>query len=440
MNESVSEQVSAMTDGEESPLNAADQALVERKTLRLKRMQRTATGLLAVVFAVLLACVFLQAKYPWLAGLPWLRAFAEAGTVGAIADWYAVVALFRRPFGLPVPHSAIIPQNQQRIAESLGKFVEANFLAPELIIGRLSGHNAAQALAMWLAEPRNSRAVGDVVADSLPRLLNGIDDTQVEQFFERVVTPQLRTLDVSRAIGEVLEVLTEGNHHQPLLDRGLAGLEQWLAANVDLIKAKFSEASRYTPAPLDAYIVRKFVEGIVALLHEVAASPEHELRHQFDEAVQDLIVQLQRSPVYRRFGRSLMRDCLRHFRNEAYAQRLLDHVRARVIADVERDDSIVRGALAGVLATLGKSVSEESAIQHKLNAWWLELARELVVRYRHRLSALITDVVKGWNAQEVSSKIEAEIGRDLQYVRINGTLVGGMVGVFLHGLALVIVT
>ncbi|MEX3949071.1 DUF445 domain-containing protein [Paraburkholderia sp. EG287B] len=439
MNESVSDEVSAMTDGDESPLNAADQALAARKTRRLKRMQRTATSLLAVVFAVLLACVFLQAKYPWLAGLPWLRAFAEAGTVGAIADWYAVVALFRRPFGLPVPHSAIIPQNQQRIAESLGKFVEANFLAPELITGRLSGHNAAQALAMWLAEPRNSRAVGDVVADSLPRLLNSIDDTQVEQFFERVATPQLRTLDVSRAIGEVLEVLTEGNHHQPLLDRGLAGLEQWLAANVDLIKAKFSEASRYTPAPLDAYIVRKFVEGIVALLHEVAASPEHELRHQFDAAVHDLIAQLRSSPAYRRFGRSLMRDCLRHFRNEAYAQRLLGHVRARVIADVERDDSIVRGALAGVLATLGKSVSEESAIQHKLNAWWLELARELVVRYRHRLSALITDVVKGWNAQEVSGKIEAEIGRDLQYVRINGTLVGGMVGVLLHGLALVIV-
>ena len=439
MNEAVSEEVSAATDGAESVLNAADEALAARKALRLKRMQRTATGLLAVVFAVLLACVFLQARYPWLAGLPWLRAFAEAGTVGAIADWYAVVALFRRPFGLPVPHSAIIAQNQQRIAESLGKFVEANFLAPELIIGRLSGHNAARSLAVWLAEPAHSRAIGDVVADSLPRLLNGIDDTHVEQFFERVATPQLRSLDVSRAVGEILKVLTEGNHHQPLLDRGLAGLEQWLAANVDLIKAKFSEASRYTPAPLDAYIVRKFVDGIVALLHEVAASPEHELRHQFDEAVQDLIVQLRSSPVYRRFGRSLMRDCIRHFRNEAYAQRVLSHVRARVIADVEREDSIVRNALAGVLATLGKSVSEERAIQHKLNAWWLELARDLVVRYRHQLSALITDVVKSWNAQEVSGKIEAEIGRDLQYVRINGTLVGGMVGVLLHGLALVIV-
>jgi len=298
-----------LTDGNERLRRAAVDAPEDRNAIRLKRMRRTATCLLALMIALLAACAAWQAEYPWLV---WLRAFAEAGTVGAIADWYAVVALFRHPLGLPIPHTAIIPRNQQRIADSLGNFVEENFLTPELIIGRLSGHNAAHALARWLAEPANSRAIAGVVADSLPGLLNGIDDADVGRFFDRVVIPRLRTLDVSRAAGGVLKVLTEGDRHQPLLDRGLGALEKWLTANVDLIKAKFSAASRYTPARLDAYIVNRFVEGVIALLHEVAASPDHELRRQFDAAMQDLIVRLQTSAVHRRFGKSLMRDCIRH--------------------------------------------------------------------------------------------------------------------------------
>jgi uncharacterized membrane-anchored protein YjiN (DUF445 family) len=421
-----------MTDNEANARRATSDAREDWKAVRFRRMRRTATCLLAAMIALLLACVVYQADYPWLG---WVRAFAEAGTVGAIADWYAVVALFRRPFGMPIPHTAIIPQNQQRIAESLGNFVEENFLTPELITGRLRDHNAAKALAEWLAEPANSQAVADVVADSLPGLLNGIDDADVARFFDRAVMP-LRTLDVSRIAGNVLKVLTDGDRHQPLLDRGLQALEQWLTANVDLIKAKFSAASRYTPAQLDAYIVNKFVEGIIALLHEVVADEQHELRHQFDEAMQDLIVKLQTSAVHRRFGKTLMRDYVRHLRDGDFPQVLLDEVRTRVAADVNRENSLVRAVVASMLTSLGKGLRREPAIQHKLNAWWLDLAHTLVVRYRRQISTLITEVVKSWNADEVSRKIEAEIGRDLQYIRINGTFVGGMVGVVLHAVAL----
>jgi uncharacterized membrane-anchored protein YjiN (DUF445 family) len=238
--------------------------------------------------------------------------------------------------------------------------------------------------------------------------------------------------------GDVLKVLTEGERHQPWLVHGLDALEKWLTANVEMIKAKFSEASRYTPAPLDAYIVRKFIEGIIALLHEVAASPDHELRRQFDEALQALTVQLQTSAVHRRFGKSLMHDCIRYFRHADYYGVLLERSRIRVTADLGHEQSAVRDALTSMLASLGKRISREPALQRKLNAWWLALARELVVRYGRQLSVLITEVVKGWNAGEVSRKIEAEIGRDLQYVRINGTFVGGMVGVLLHAATLVV--
>ena len=399
-------------------------------------MRRTATCLLAFMIALLLACVAWQPEHSWLA---WPRAFAEAGTVGAIADWYAVVALFRHPLGLRIPHTAIIAQNQQRIAESLGNFVEENFLTPELIIGRLSGYDAAQALGRWLTQPANSRGVADTVAHAATELLEGIDETDLQWLFDHLVIPQLRRLDVSRVAGDVLKVLTEGERHQPWLVHGLEALEKWLTANVDMIKAKFSEASRYTPAPLDAYIVRKFIEGIISLLHEVAASPDHELRRQFDESLQALIVRLQTSRVHRRLGKSLMRDCIRYFRHADYYGVLLERLRMRVIADLGHEQSALRDALTSMLASLGKRISREPAIRHKLNAWWLALVRELVVRYGRQFSALITEVVKGWNANEVSQKIEAEIGRDLQFVRINGTFVGGMVGVLLHAATLAVI-
>ncbi|MFP3553101.1 DUF445 domain-containing protein [Paraburkholderia sp. SIMBA_049] len=425
--------MSFFVGGDDGARPAAANAREDDKVHGLDRMRRTATALLLLMCVLLLACVVWQADHAWLA---WPRAFAEAGMAGAIADWYAVVALFRHPLGVRLPHTAIIPHNQPRIAESLGSFVEEHFLQPELIIGRLSGHNAAQALARWLAQPENSRGVTNVIADSLAGLLDDMDEADVAWLFDRVVVPQLRTLDIARVAGDALDVLTQGDRHRPLLDHGLVALEKWLTSNTDLIKAKFSEASRYTPAPLDAYIVRKFIEGILALLHEVAASPDHPLRLQFDEALQALIVQLRTSAVHRRFGKSLLRDCVRHFRRPGRYRVLLDWLRTRVIADLGREQSAVRDTLARGLVLLGRRIGREPSIQRKLNAWWIALARELVVRYRHLLSTLITEVVKSWNADEVSRKIEVQIGRDLQYVRINGTFVGGMVGVLIHAVTL----
>jgi uncharacterized membrane-anchored protein YjiN (DUF445 family) len=184
-------------------------------------------------------------------------------------------------------------------------------------------------------------------------------------------------------------------------------------------------------------ISSRFVEGIVTLVHEVVDNPEHALRRQFDGALQDLVVQLQTSDAYRRFGKSLTRDCIRHFRNGDYNRVLLGHMRRLLIDDLDSENPAARTLASALFVSLGNAITDAPAIQHKLNAWWLAIAHSLVVRYRGQLRALIIEVVKGWNAQELSRKIEAEIGRDLQYVRINGTLVGGMAGVLLHAAAFI---
>jgi uncharacterized membrane-anchored protein YjiN (DUF445 family) len=399
------------------------------KANQLRRMQRLATALLGAMLLLLAVSAAYQSHYSW---LHWLRSFAEGGAVGALADWYAVTALFRYPLGLAIPHTAIIPSNKDRIGASLGNFVEQNFLTPENIIARLQQHDAAQALAEWLAERTNSLAVATAVADFVPAMLRGLEDRDVRDFFNHTVTPQLLSLNVSRLAGHALTVLTSAERHQALLDRALHGLERWLVAKEGLIRAKFSEASRYTPRLFDNFVVNKFVQGIVALLHEVAQNPNHELRDQFDQAVGDLIHQLMNSEDYRQKGADLLRALVERIQTEEYYRFLWDDVRQRLLADLASESSTIKQHIEGVLVAVGERLLDEPRVRQKLNAWWLDTIHRMGVRYRQQISKLITDVVRSWDAAEVSRKVEMEIGKDLQYIRINGTLVGGAVGLLLN--------
>jgi len=406
-----------------------DEAQARSKADRLRRMQWLATSLLGLMLAILAMSAAYESRHP---GLHWIRAFAEAGAIGALADWYAVTALFRYPLGLPIPHTAIVSRNKDRIGESLGDFVERNFLTPENITAKLRQHDAAQALARWLAVRRNSLAVASAVADFVPVMLSGLKDEEIRQFFDRTLTPQLLSLNVSRIAGNVLAMLTEGERHQVLLDRALQALERWLVAKQGLIEAKFSEASRYTPRGLDSYVVNKFRQGIVTLLHEVVENPRHELRQQFDQAVRDLIHDLMNSEEYRQKGQALLRKLVEHLQAEKFYRLLWDDVRRRVQADLESEPSLIKEHIASALTVLGEALLEEAGVRQKLNEWWLDAIHKVIVRFRRQISGLITDVVKSWDAEEVSRAVELEIGRDLQYIRINGTLVGGTVGLLLH--------
>jgi uncharacterized membrane-anchored protein YjiN (DUF445 family) len=259
-----------------------------------------------------------------------------------------------------------------------------------------------------------------------------LKDEEIRQFFDRTLTPQLLSLNVSRIAGNVLAMLTEGERHQVLLDRALQALERWLVAKQGLIEAKFSEASRYTPRGLDSYVVNKFRQGIVTLLHEVVENPRHELRQQFDQAVRDLIHDLMNSEEYRQKGQALLRKLVEHLQAEKFYRLLWDDVRRRVQADLESEPSLIKEHIASALTVSGEALLEEAGVRQKLNEWWLDAIHKVVVRFRHQISGLITDVVKSWDAEEVSRAVELEIGRDLQYIRINGTLVGGTVGLLLH--------
>jgi len=395
----------------------------------LRRMQGIALGLLLTMVAVLAATSFTLAAYPWTA---WLKAFAEAAVVGAVADWFAVVALFRRPLGLPIAHTAIIPNNKDRIGESLGRFVEENFLTPENVMRRLARANLAKAAGTWLSQPANSDRTAVGICALVPRVLKMFEDEAVTRFLSRTLLGELEKVDLSAIAGEVLDLVTTGEQYPALFDDAVSGVERLIVANQALILEKFGEASKYTPEFLDRYVVDRFVRGIARLLQDVIADPQHPLRMQFADSTRQLIESLKTSPEMHARGVAIKHQIIEHLRTKPYYAALWNDIKTRLLADVASDRSRLRKTLTSLLNALGSGLVKDEAMQGKLNGWLQSALEGLMIAHRHQISLLITDVVKSWDARDVSEKIELEIGKDLQYIRLNGTLVGGCVGVLLH--------
>ncbi len=405
--------------------------LSDEKFARLRAMQRLASTLLAAMLALLALSVAFEGGHPW---WRWLQAFAAAATVGAIADWFAVVALFHHPLGLPLPHTAIVPRNKDRIGESLGRFVEHNFLTAENVVHKLEERNLSLEAARWLARPDNAHAIAARLGAFIPGLLNALGDEDVKRLFDRTIASQIHKIDGADLASAILGTLTTGGRHQALLDRALHSLEAWLVANEALISEKFGAASKYTPRVFDRYIVAKFVAGIIALAHEVASNPGHDLRREFDAATERFIDKLATSAQYRTHAEALKQALLMHIERERYYRAVWDDIRAKIQADLAAEHSLIRGHVREAVSKLGAGLAEDEALQAKLNAWILQTVESSVARHRHQVSALITEVVRGWDTREITRKMELEIGKDLQYIRINGTLVGGLVGLLLHAL------
>ena len=401
----------------------------EVKRARLRYMQRLATSLLILMFALLALSATFKGSHPW---LQWVQAFAAAASVGAIADWFAVVALFHHPLGVPFPHTAIVPENKDRIGASLGEFVEHNFLTAQNVVRKLESRNLSLWAADWLMHRPNSEHLAERASAVIPNMLNALDDEDVRRFVDRTITPQLRSLDLASIAATTLSVLTAGGRHQELLGRALNVVEGWITANRAAIKSKFSEASRYTPGFLDSYIVNRFVDGIIALLHDVARNPDHEMRRRFNAATDEFIHKLSTSTEFRDHAEAFKGELLDHLEREAYYQVVWRDVKERLVSDLAAEHSLIRTQLADAFMKLGHGLKDDPVLQAKINAWMLKAIEAMVVRHRHQVSILITEVVRGWDAREIAEKMELEIGKDLQFIRISGTLVGGTVGLGLH--------
>lgn len=415
---------------------ADDRAEFERrqKLAALRRIKLVLAASLCLSLAVFGAARYFQPRWPWLG---FVAAFAEAATIGGLADWYAVVALFRRPLGLPIPHTAIIPENQHRIADNLGRFIEANFLAPEPVRAKLEEVDFAAMVSEWLVDPRRAAGLSEFVGRLVPRMLDAIEGSGLRAFIGQRALDQLGKLRIAPLAAELLTAVTHERHHQKLFDEliGILGNfltdEKALAALRDKIRDELPSLFRLFQA--DAYLVKKIVASAGSLFQDVLADQNHALRHEFDRFVIGFIEALRDSPDYAARAERLKRDLLAR----PELDRLADEVWESFRAFLEQDLAVVEGSrvrqhLAALFVDAGRQLAADPLVRADMNRGFVMALSSFVERQKSGVSRFIADQVKGWDLAQLTRLIELNIGRDLQYIRFNGMLVGGLAGLALY--------
>jgi uncharacterized membrane-anchored protein YjiN (DUF445 family) len=392
----------------------------------MKTIATTLLGVMAVVFAV---SARLKPAYPFLA---WVEAFSEAALIGGLADWFAVVALFRRPAGLPLPHTAIVASNKDRIGVELGIFVEQNFLTPSNIAGRLRELDLAGHLLRWLAVSENCRGLFATVRSLLPRLLEAVDDVEIRALVRRVVAEEVERLDFARAAGAVLEIVTADRAHQRILARVMPVIARWLDGQRAEIKRRFAKRSLLTPGFVDAYIVNRFVDGMIDLIGEIASTPDHPMRRDLDAYLEELVVRLRDDAEMQAQTERLKAAIVQGSELDELAGAGWNTLKTRLLREPADADASAASWFGGIAAKVAQSMLDDPSLVERLNVRICEAAESVLARFQQQFSLLITEVVQRWDAEMITEKIESELGPDLQFIRVNGSVVGGVAGVVLH--------
>ena len=400
---------------------------------RLARIRLFATGLLAVMALVFVLARLFRDRHPALA---FVGAFAEAAMVGAIADWFAVTALFRHPLGLKIPHTAIIPSNKERIGENLGNFLEHNFMSYAVVHGELARIDFAGTAAHWLDQSANARAVAAQITSAVPALLRMVEDKDAAMFLRDALAGALKDVQLAPLLSRLLSVLVAGRQHHVLLEKLLGIVAAALEAHRPYIRQKVHEHSpRWLPKVIDEKFYERLMAGVQAILADMQGE-DSEWRDRFQAATEELIDKLATSPEYETKLRALLDSSLGHPLFRAYVGQVWDDVSARLLADTTSPQSRVGAHIEQALQAVSGALGRNPAVQAKLNEWIRTFAAETIVAKRELIVDLVRRVIRSWDTETLSRKFELHVGRDLQYIRINGTIVGGLVGLLLHTVGL----
>jgi len=380
-------------------------------------------------------------------GWAWVSAFCEAAAVGALADWFAVVALFRRPLGLPIPHTAIIPRGKERIADSLALFVRDQFLEPQMLLARLKVFDPAARLGSWLSEPERVRMLADMARTWALQALDFFDEAAVRRQLHGFVVQQLRQWNAASTAGELLGLLTADGRHQRVLDEGLQRLARWLEQPevkerasdliVRYIQREWPKLSSTVNwiKPIDEIgdsLAERLAGAVLDEMQQVLADPAHPLRQDYEAWLGGYIQRLRDDPALAERIEQLKQEMIDHPALQEYVQGLWTRIHASLRADLQREDSALARHLQRGMAGLGRSLATDPALREALNQHLLEGAQRLTARLREGVTTHIAQTVKGWDERHLVEQLELSVGRDLQFIRFNGTLVGGLIGLLLH--------
>lgn len=412
-----------------TPAGVAD----AEKLAALRRTRAVATGALCLCVAVFALAKSFEARWPWLS---FVAAFAEAAAIGGIADWYAVVALFRRPLGLPIPHTAIIPSNQNRIADNLGRFIEVNFLAPGPVREKLQEVDFAALVADWLSGPERAAGLSRFVIRLVPQTLTAVEQSGLRDFVRQRILAEIEKVKVAPLAADLLSTFMDERRHQKLFDEftKVAGRflndEQALATMRERIREELP--SLFNLFRADAYLLKKIVASASSLLEEVRADPDHPMRQEFDRFVHGFINRLRNSRDYARRAEKMKRDLLARPELAELIQDLWQSLRGRIEQDAKADNSVIREHLASMFVDVGRHLATDPRIRADMNEGFVVALSSFVDSQKSGVSSFIADQVKRWDLGQLTRLIEINIGRDLQYIRFNGMLIGGLAGIALQ--------
>lgn len=385
-----------------------------------------------------MACIYFTAKanvdvHP---AIGYIKAFAEAAMVGGLADWFAVTALFRHPLGIPIPHTAIIPTNKDRIGDTMALFLKDNFLTPAVVARRMRKVDVAAGVGRFLADPDHGGAgrLRDGASKLLANLLESLDQNRLGGMAKSAVATRLRGLEVSPLLGQSLEAAMKEGRHLPLMGGLITRASEILASNDHLIREMVHERAgsvlRWTG--LDENVANAIINGLNKLLFDMADDPSHPLRARADQALADLAFDLQHDKDMQGKVGIWKNEIIDNPAMQRWIDGLWEQARTGLLKAARDPERVLAGKFGDMLRQLGATLQDDPQLRYTINRFARRTIVGATASYGDGIVTLVSDTVRGWDAEKITDRIEQAVGRDLQYIRINGTLVGGLVGLILH--------
>jgi len=402
------------------------------KKLQLRRYKAFATSLFVLMAVIFIVTTVLQKNNPahWIG---YIRAFSEAAMVGALADWFAVTALFHYPLGLKIPHTNLIENSKERIGDNLGNFVVSNFLSPENIRPYIQKLKVSAIAGKWLSSERNQNVLVNEISALAFDIVSKLDDSEVVNFIANKAREMSDELKINKIVGTGLEYILTNNDHQKLITNLSAQIKDYVLDNQQIVQQRVKRESYFLiPKFVDSSIAAKITDGLAGFFEEVEIDPQHSLRFEITEKLQVFADEIQHSESWNEDFKKIKNDFLHDEKLQQYAGDIWLSIKNVLKKELETENSALKKYVRKNMSELADNLQSDENLQHKIDHWIRVTAYKYILKNTHQAANLISSTVGNWEGRELSEKLELEVGKDLQFIRVNGTLVGGLVGLLIY--------
>lgn len=404
----------------------------EAKRKQLRKYKAFATGLFLLMAVIFIATSLLQKNIDshWIG---YVRAFSEAAMVGALADWFAVTALFRHPLGLPIPHTNLIENSKQRLGDNLGSFVVSNFLSPQNIRPYIQKLKISGFVGEWLGKEKNQGILIKNLSDIVLDILNKLDDSIVSHFITKKVQEMTDDIKLNKIVGNGISYIIEKNDHQRMVTNLSSQIKNYIIENDEMIKERVKKGSyTFIPSFVDNKIADKIAVGLSDFFKEIEEDPQHEIRTLITQKIHEFSVDLKEDPKWDEEFTNIKNDLLKGNKLEEYSNDIWISIKNTLKNELQEEQSTLKMYLSRNLNEFSENLKTDENLQNKIDDWVRVTAYKYILKNTHQFGNLISSTVGNWQGKELSEKLELEVGKDLQFIRVNGTLVGGLVGLIIY--------